>query len=134
MNRYSASAVSQQLARLEHETGTRLVEKAGRRLHLTDAALVLVEHTERVLEELEAAESDLALSHGPTHGTLRVASFSSVLATIMPEALTLLAASHPQLRVDLAQREVGPAFETLLAREADVILGEDYPGIAEPPA
>ncbi|MGY5764648.1 LysR substrate-binding domain-containing protein [Brachybacterium sp. DNPG3] len=132
VHRYSASAVSQQLARLEQEAGTQLVEKVGRRLHLTDAALVLVEHAERVLEALEAAESDLAQSRGPTQGTLRVASFSSVLATIMPEALTLLAVSSPQLRVDLAQREVGPAFETLLARETDVILGEDYPGVPEP--
>ena len=57
---YSPSTVSQQLRVLEREAGTPLFEPAGRRVRLTDAALVLVEHAERLLADAERAEADLA--------------------------------------------------------------------------
>src|SRR5215217_1477710 len=57
---FTPSAVSQQLAMLERETGIRLLERAGRGVRLTDPALVLVEHAEALLERASRAEADLA--------------------------------------------------------------------------
>ena len=66
-------------------------------------------------------------------GTLRVASFQSVLFALVPSVLTRLAERHPGLRVEIAHQEAGPAFAGLLAHDFDVVLGEEYPGTAHPP-
>jgi DNA-binding transcriptional LysR family regulator len=130
---YSPSAVSQQLSQLETETGVTLLEPAGRGVRLTAQARILVAHTEAILERLEEAEAELRASLTEVRGTLRVASFQSVLLALVPEVLTRLAARHPGLRVEITHQEAGPAFAGLLAHDFDVVLGEEYPGIARPP-
>jgi DNA-binding transcriptional LysR family regulator len=130
---YSPSAISQQLSQLETETGVALLEPAGRGVRLTPQARILVEHTEAILERLEEAEADLRASLAEVRGTLRVASFQSVLFALVPSVLTHLAGRHPGLRVEIVHQEAGPAFAGLLAHDFDVVLGEDYPGVARPP-
>jgi DNA-binding transcriptional LysR family regulator len=132
---YSPSAISQQLSLLETETGVRLLERVGRGVRLTEQARILVRHTDAVLERLELAEAELAASLTEVSGTLRVASFQSVLLTLIPAALTRLADQYPQLRVEMTQREPESAFAGLLTRDFDVVLGEEYagePGVAVP--
>ena len=130
---YSPSAISQQLSQLEAETGVTLLEPAGRGVRLTDRARILVAHTEAILERLELAEADLRASSTEVGGTLRVASFQSVLLALVPAALTLLTELHPGLRVEITHKEAGPAFAGLLAHEFDVVLGEEYPGLPQLP-
>jgi DNA-binding transcriptional LysR family regulator len=130
---YSPSAISQQLSQLETETGVSLLEPAGRGVRLTPQARILVEHTEAILERLERAEADVLASLAEVRGTLRVASFQSVLLALVPSVLTRLAGQYPGLRVEIAHQEAGPAFAGLLAHDFDVVLGEEYPGIARPP-
>jgi len=125
---YSPSAVSQQLSQLQLEAGVPLLEKLGRGVTLTAAARVLVEHADVVLAQLEQAEADLAALAGETVGTLRVASFQTVLFTLVPDALTLLTREHPDLRVVLDHAEPEPAFKALAAHQVDLVLGEEYPG------
>lgn len=130
---YSPSAVSQQLSQLEAETGVVLLEPAGRGVRLTAQARILVAHTEVILERLEEAEADLRASLTDVRGTLRVASFQSVLLALVPEVLTSLAGRHPGLRVEITHQDAGDAFAGLLAHDFDVVLGEEYPGTARPP-
>ena len=130
---YSPSAVSQQLSQLEAETGVVLLEPAGRGVRLTAQARILVAHTEAILERLEEAEADLRASLTEVRGTLRVASFQSVLLVLVPDVLTRLAERHPGLRVEITHQEAGPAFAGLLAHDFDVVLGEEYPGIVRAP-
>jgi DNA-binding transcriptional LysR family regulator len=130
---YSPSAVSQQLSQLEAETGVALLEPAGRGVRLTPQARVLVAHAGAVFERLEEAEAELRASLTEVRGTLRVASFQSVLLALVPAVLTQLAERHPGLRVEITHKEPGLAFAGLLAHEFDIVLGEEYPGIARPP-
>lgn len=129
---YSPSAVSQQLAALEKETGVRLLEPAGRRVRLTAQADLLVTHTEVLLEEMERAEAALAQSLGETIGTLRVAAFQTAVLTLVPNALTQLEQQHPRLRVEVTELEPEVALPSLLAGQFDVVLGEEYPGHPQP--
>jgi DNA-binding transcriptional LysR family regulator len=130
---YSPSAISQQLSQLEAETGVRLLERVGRGVRLTEQAHLLVGHTDAVLERLEQAEAELAASLTEVSGTLRVAAFQTVLLALVPGALTRLAGEHPRLRVEVTQREQGPAVAGLLGHEFDVVLGEQYPDAPAPP-
>src|ERR1700754_682309 len=84
---YSHSAVSQQLALLEKETGVPLLERAGRGVRLTPAAEGLVHHADDILAILERAESDLAASDTDVRGTLRLAAFTTISRTIVPQVV-----------------------------------------------
>src|SRR4051794_11684373 len=74
---YTPSAVSQQLAALERETGVLLLERVGRGVRLTDAAHRLAEHTDIVLARLELAESELAVESGVVAGRVRITAFQT---------------------------------------------------------
>src|SRR3954464_4239102 len=71
--RFTPSAVSQQLAILEREAGVPLLERAGRGVRLTDAALMLVEHADALLQRAALAEADLAAAAGTVTGRARIA-------------------------------------------------------------
>src|SRR3954465_5590581 len=94
---FTPSAVSQQLAMLEREAGLPLLERAGRGVRLTDAALVLVEHAEALLERAAAAGADLAAAAGTVAGRARVAGFQSVSLRVALPAMQRLARDAPRL-------------------------------------
>src|SRR6186997_2778954 len=75
---FTPSAVSQQLAVLEREAGVALLERAGRGVRLTDAALVLADHARGLLDRAEAAEAELAAVAGRVVGRGRIGAFQSV--------------------------------------------------------
>src|SRR5215207_9012032 len=102
---YTPSAVSQQLAMLERETGVRLLERAGRGVRLTDPALVLVEHAGALLERAAVAEADLAAATGTVSGRARIATFQSAAVHIAAPAIEALARQSPRLRCELIEAE-----------------------------
>jgi DNA-binding transcriptional LysR family regulator len=125
---YSPSSVSQQLSQLEREAGVPLLVQVGRRVQLTPQAEVLVEHARAVLDRLEEAESDVARSLTTVGGTVRIAVFQSAAHAIVPQALTLLRAEHPELRVEVTEREPELALFDVAARDFDLVIAEQYPG------
>src|SRR5215210_6331597 len=100
---FTPSAVSQQLAILERESGVRLLERAGRGVRLTDAALVLAGHAEALLERAALAEADLAAAAGTVAGRARIAGFESVALRLALPAMQTLARSAPRLRCELLE-------------------------------
>ena len=129
---YSPSSVSQQLALLEKEAGVELLRKTGRRVQLTPQAEVLVAHTSQLLETLEQAEADLAASLTTVTGTVRIAVFQSAALALMPDALTRMSSSYPEVRVEMTQREPETALHETWARDFDLVIAEQYPGHAAP--
>lgn len=123
---YSPSAVSQQLAVLEEEIGTRLFVPDGRRIKLTAQAHILVAHTASVLEQLERAETDILASLDSVVGTIRLATIQTAALALVPAMLTSLAGDHPGLQVQVTQAEPEVAIPGLLAREFDLVCSENY--------
>jgi hypothetical protein len=80
------SAVSQQPSKLERETKTTLVEKDGRRLHLTEVGRVLADHASRVISALDEAEAALAAHRDTMSGRPRVASFATACRALLPSS------------------------------------------------
>src|SRR3954454_14166175 len=121
---YTQSAVSQQIAALEREAGTRLVERNARGVRLTDARRALVEPAEGILARLAdaAAEAEREALAGLRGGRLRLASFPSAGATIMPEAIARFRERHPAVELTLEPAEPEPSIVKLRAGEADVVL------------
>src|SRR2546421_1996776 len=83
---YTQSAVSQQIATLEREAGTVLVDRSARGVRLTDAGEALVRHADAVLARLADAEAELEAIAGLRGGRLRLVAFPTAGATIAPRA------------------------------------------------
>jgi DNA-binding transcriptional LysR family regulator len=127
---YTPSAISQQLAVLEREAGTRLLERAGRNVRLTDAGRLLVRHAATLLDNMEAAEAELAaLAAGRPAGVVRVASFQSAFLRIVAPAIAALAHSQPDVRIEAAEREVEEAVPALRLQQLDAVVGDEYEGL-----
>jgi DNA-binding transcriptional LysR family regulator len=123
---FTPSAVSQQLAMLEREAKVPLLERAGRGVRLTDAALVLVEHAEALLDRAAEAEADLAAASGTVAGRGRIAGFESVLLGIAVPAMAALAVSAPRLRCELIEAEPEDALPALALGDVDLVLGDEW--------
>jgi DNA-binding transcriptional LysR family regulator len=128
---YTQSAVSQSIARLEAETGAALVVRDRRGVRPTAAGATLVEHAETIFAQVEAAESDLAAVLGVRGGRLRVASFPSAGATLMPLAVATFRARHPDVSLTLAEGEPEEIGPRLRAGEFDLALLFEFPGVRE---
>jgi len=119
---YAQPSVSHHLARLEAETGTKLVQRAGRGIRLTDAGRLLAERAAEVIGRLDAAENELAAYSGMRAGRLRLAAFPSALGTIVPAAAALLRERHPSVDLRLTEAEPPEAVRMLRAGYVDVAL------------
>jgi DNA-binding transcriptional LysR family regulator len=122
----TTSAVSQQIAKFERETGQKLLERYGRGVRLTDAAALLVAHAERILAMVEAAESDLEAHRGAVVGELAVAAFPTAARGLMPGALSLLAKEHPRLTVTLREHEPHACVPLAVRGEIDLGIVQDW--------
>ena len=123
---FTPSAVSQQLAILEREAGVQLLERAGRGVRLTDAALTLVEHADALLERAALAEADLAAAAGTVTGRARVAGFQSVMLKLAIPAIEALARDAPRLRCELVEAEPEQAIPALALGDVDVVLADEW--------
>jgi DNA-binding transcriptional LysR family regulator len=131
---YTQSAVSQAIARLEAETGAALLVRDRRGVRPTAAGAMLLEHAERIFAQIEAAESELAALLGVRGGRLRVASFPSAGATLMPLAIAAFRRSHPDVELTLAEGEPEEIAPRLRAGEFDLALLFEFPGVRERPS
>jgi DNA-binding transcriptional LysR family regulator len=134
---YTQSAVSQQIAALEREAGTQLVERSARGVRLTDAGRALVEHADVILARLADAEAELQAIAGLRGGRLRLCSFPSAGATLMPPAIARFRERHPGVQLSLEPAEPDDGVAKLAAGEADIALTIEasglcsYPGVDE---
>jgi len=128
---YTQSAVSQQLAALEREVGTALVDRSQRPLRSTPAGGNLRPHVERVLAALGAADAAVEDLRGGT-SRLRLTAFPSALSSFVPAAVRDLRRRHSQLVVQVLQFETQEAVERLRAGDADLAVVHHMPGVAVP--
>jgi len=119
---YTQSAVSQQVATLEAETGMTLLERQARGVRLTPAGEALVEHAEGILARLEAAEAELSAIAGLRAGRLRMASFPTAGATLMPLAIATFRSTYPEIELTLSEGEPEEIAPRLRAGEFDLAL------------
>ena len=124
--RFTPSAVSQQLAVLEREAGVKLLERAGRGVRLTDAALVLARHAEALLERAELAQAELAAATGRVAGRARIASFQSAAFHLAVPALQALARDAPDLRCELTEAEPEQSLPALALGDVDLVLADEW--------
>ncbi|MFF2630440.1 LysR family transcriptional regulator [Kitasatospora sp. CB02891] len=126
------SAVSQQLAALEQETGHTLLIRDGRGVRLTAAGEILLGHADAVLAQLERAEADLAAYSSGAAGEVTVAAFATGIAMVLAPAIAALAGTDPGLRVKALDAEGDASLPMLLDGRADIAVAVEYRGAPRP--
>jgi len=119
---YSQPSVTHHLGRLEAETGAQLLQRVGRGVRLTPAGRLLADRAAEILGRIEAADAELSAHVGLTAGRVRVAGFSSAIATLVPPAVAGLAAKHPGLEVNLSDAHPHEALELLRTGKIEVAI------------
>jgi len=123
---FTPSAVSQQIATLEREAGVALVERGPRSIRLTEAGRALVAHTDGIVASLAAAEADIQAIAGLRGGMLRLASFPTAYATIMPQAIGEFRRRHPAVELSLTEADPLASLARVRSGELDLALMYEY--------
>jgi DNA-binding transcriptional LysR family regulator len=97
----SKAAVSEHIARLEEEVGATLLLRNSRQVIPTDAGEALYDAANRILDEADAAITEAGRETGRLAGSLRVTSPTDLGSTVLPHVAAMVAAEHPDLRIDL---------------------------------
>src|SRR3954451_18342563 len=113
---YTQSAVRQQIAPLARVVGEQLIERPGgpRAVSLTEAGTLLLRHADSIVARLQAAQADLTALRSGEAGSLRLGTFQSVGARVLPEVMRRFVADWPQIDVTLVELEddeVAPGIE-----------------------
>jgi DNA-binding transcriptional LysR family regulator len=123
---YTPSAVSQQIAKLERETRTTLLEREGRGVRLTDEAHQLASTAQELLAILERAETGIEERRGVPSGRLTVAAFASAARGLLPAVLADLAARHPALDVRLSEVDPHLSVDLVAKGAVDLAVAHDW--------
>jgi DNA-binding transcriptional LysR family regulator len=123
---YTQPAISQQIAALEKRAGTTLVDRGSRGVRLTDAGRALVEHAEVVIARLAAAEAELDAIAGIRGGRVRLSSFPTAGASLLPPAVAEFTARHPEVELSFVEREPEEAAQMLRAAELEIAILFEY--------
>ncbi|MDA0172117.1 LysR family transcriptional regulator [Solirubrobacter taibaiensis] len=129
----SPSAVSQQLAALERESGTALIERHGRSVALTDAGVALAGHARVILERIDVAEEALRALKDAPEGTVRVSAFTSAMRAFVIDAAAEVARQHPGIAVQLAELEPAENVPALERGDVDLAIVADFGDGSLPP-
>lgn len=126
--RYTRSAVSQQLSALESEAGAQLVDRVGNRVTLTPAGRILIEHTERILVELRAAEAMLEVDDEDVTGLLRVGVPFREGPLVMSTALTAVRHRFPKMEIRLVATSDEAGSDEVLHGHLDMVILSRFGG------
>ncbi|MEH1123048.1 LysR family transcriptional regulator [Micromonospora sp. CPCC 206061] len=125
---YTPSAVSQQVAALEREAGTALMERVGRGVRPTAAGRLLTEHAGLIGEQVAAAETALADLRAGRTGRLAIRYFATAGAPLIAPALALFRERHPGIRVDIRMTDPHDPLPDVEAGQADLAIIVRPPG------
>ncbi|GAA3377691.1 LysR family transcriptional regulator [Streptomyces sannanensis] len=122
------SAVSQQLAALEQETGHRLLERSARGMRLTAVGEILLGHANEVLAQLDRAEAELAAYSSGAAGQVTVASFATGIGQVVAPAIVELASTAGGIRVRVHDAEGDESLPMVLDGRIDLAVAVEYRG------
>ncbi len=123
------SAVSQQIAALEKETGTKLLDRNHGSVRLTDPGAALVSHAEAVMARLDEAERELADIAEVRGGRLRMVSFPTAGATVVARAVPAFSQKYPEVELELGEAEPEESIPNLKAGDYDLALAYDFDSV-----
>lgn len=119
----SQSAVSHAIAALEESLGVVLCIRGRQGAHLTPVGQRIVRHAREILDRMDDIEREAKLAKGLKGGQIRIATFRSVAAHLLPKVITEFHQRHPEISVSLDEHDDHFAVEqALFESKADIGL------------
>jgi DNA-binding transcriptional LysR family regulator len=119
---FTQPAVSRQIAALEREAGAQLLERTPRGIRLTEPGRILLGHAEAILDRMATARAQVQSVASLAGGRLRIGSFPTANATVVPRAIAAFAREHPEVELSLVEALTPQAVAWLRAGEVDVAV------------
>jgi DNA-binding transcriptional LysR family regulator len=94
-------AVSKRIGTLEAALGTRLFDRIGRGIHLTEAGRILLVRAQTILSQVEDAKRSLPAQSGPVSGELSMATSHHVGLHRLPAVLKRFHQAYSEVTLDL---------------------------------
>jgi DNA-binding transcriptional LysR family regulator len=118
----SQSAVSHSMKALEQEVGCRLLDRLGKRVMLTQAGEQLLQHSEKILQEMAQARASLELLGKWGRVRLRIGATSTACEHILPAVLRELIDNFPQCIINIEPGDTAETIELLRSSRIDLAL------------
>lgn len=126
---YTVSAVSQQIRKLEKEAGQPLLHRHSRGTQLTDAGQVIVQHAEKISNQMRSLQEALDDIAGAHSGSLRMGTFPTAGSSLLPLALSRFHAEHPAIDLTVHSHRQGELITMLNNRDISMTLLWEYPDV-----
>ncbi|MCK4951674.1 MAG: LysR family transcriptional regulator, partial [Gammaproteobacteria bacterium] len=94
-------AVSKRISALESELDTRLFDRIGHRITLTEAGQILLTRAQRILSEVEDSRKIVANLSGKISGNLPIGTSHHIGLHRLPPVLRMYARQYPQVQLDI---------------------------------
>ena len=110
----SQPAITKHIQELEAAYQTRLFDRQGSRISLTDSGKLLLEHCERILEDYKRLEYEMHLLHNEYTGGLKLGASTTIAQYVLPPLLASFIGKFPQVNLSLLNgnsREIEAALQ-----------------------
>jgi DNA-binding transcriptional LysR family regulator len=118
----AASAISRQIARLEHGIGVPLFERHPRGMVLSDAGVRLAAFVRRNVADVEQVVGEIRRSGGGHRTRIRIASAEGFAWDLLPEAIASFHRTHPDVGFGLHVTSSAAATEAVRDAAADLAV------------
>ncbi len=123
---FSPSAVSQQIKKLEKQTGVAVLERNGRGVLLTERGLALAGYGRRIMGELEELQATLLADPAKPTGLLRLVAFSTACRGLVGPMLGRMAAAHPTVEITVLAEDPREAVQRVASGEAELAVVHNW--------
>jgi DNA-binding transcriptional LysR family regulator len=116
----SQPPLSRQIQLLEHELGTSLLEREGKRFRLTEAGEFLKKEGARILNDVGVLERQVGLIGGSERGFVRIGYVGSIMFTLLPDLLNYIKTTLPEMRLDIVELATEGQANAILTGRIDL--------------
>lgn len=115
-------SLSQQISKLEDELGTRLFDRLGRSVRLTDAGRTFLPHARAVLHQTELARSEVDGRRRDARGTVVVGVIPTIAPYYLPQRVTEFTRRFPEATLRVVEETTPVLLESLRSFAVDIAI------------
>lgn len=115
-------SLSQQISKLEQELGTRLFDRLGRTIRLTDAGRTFLPHARNVLHQTELARYELDGRRRDARGTIAVGVIPTIAPYYLPKRIAAFAQKFPEATLRIVEETTPTLVESLRNLAVDLAI------------
>lgn len=115
-------SLSQQVLKLEDDLGTRLFDRLGRSIQLTEAGQAFLPHARAILEQMEAARSSVEEKCADLRGSVTIGIIPTIAPYLMPEYAASFVRNYPQAKLRIVEEKTPTLIERLRNLSIDLAI------------